>query len=1218
MFESYPTASVGPASLNSTAANGPLDATDLVPGIVAPSVVGGVTLPPVAQPVPTSHSDNSAALMKRRAMELHLDENLHTHATDLVGLLRERVELRPHQRAFTFLTDGDSIREHITYTQLDTQARLIAAHLQQQGLQGERALLLYPSGLEFIAAFFGCLYAGVTAVPAYPPRRNRNLARIQSIVQDATPGIALTTHSVFDRVEPMIGDVEDLKSLPWQCTDDLDLSLADKWSDPEIDPDTLAFLQYTSGSTGTPKGVMLSHGNLLHNTTIISEGFSPSRPGEGVTWLPLYHDMGLIGGIIQPIMFCRAITLMTPTHFLQKPIRWLKALSDSGAIISGGPNFAYELCVERITDEEKKTLDLSQWEVAFNGAEPVRKETLERFAKAFAPCGFRPEAFYPCYGLAEGTLMVAGGERATRPTTRKFDSEALKEGRGQVSSDDENALPIVSTGRSLMGQEIAIADPETCEPLADGQIGEIWVCGPSVAQGYWKRPEVSKEVFEARLTDGRGPFLRTGDLGFFDQGELFVAGRLKDLIIIRGANHYPQDIEQTVEQAHDSVPPSSGAAIATGDAGAERLVVIQEMGRQRNLPFEEIFAAIRSQIVKLHDVAPQAIVMIRPASIPKTSSGKIRRNACREAYEAGELSIVAEWNAEDGVKLHRKRRARANANPDGELLDAPDQTTQATASTKTNGKAPATKAKPEPAANKPTTNVGAQSVEERVLGIIREIAKERAKGLTRETDIAGMGLDSLERMEIVASLEDEFGGRFPEEAIMAMETCGDVIQAVETNLGVGEAKAAEHELTEADYVFAKSIEYKKLLDNFRLAEMTGVKNPYFTRHEGITNDRTTINGKEYINWCSYNYLGMSGDAAVTEASQEALQQFGSSVSASRVVSGEKTLHHDLEKSIAEFIGTEDAIVLVGGHATNETVIGHLFGAGDLILHDALSHNSIVQGCRLSGAHRRAFPHNDHEACRVLLERYRSEYRRVLIVVEGVYSMDGDYSPVPEFVELKKKHKAYLMVDEAHSMGTMGKTGRGMSEHYDVSPQDVDIWMGTMSKSLGSCGGYIAANKEIVEYLKYTAPGFVYSVGLSPPNAAAALTSLQLLEAEPERVTQLRENSRLFLQLAKQAGLNTGMSGETPIIPVITGNSLMALQLADALFQKGINVQPIMYPAVEEAAARLRFFITSTHTEEQIRQTVKVLSIEWEKLQTAGSIAPATPVEASLEVVPENA
>ncbi|MBL8830577.1 MAG: aminotransferase class I/II-fold pyridoxal phosphate-dependent enzyme [Planctomycetaceae bacterium] len=337
---------------------------------------------------------------------------------------------------------------------------------------------------------------------------------------------------------------------------------------------------------------------------------------------------------------------------------------------------------------------------------------------------------------------------------------------------------------------------------------------------------------------------------------------------------------------------------------------------------------------------------------------------------------------------------------------------------------------------------------------------------------------------------------------------------------------------------------------------------------------------------------------MTKAVKEAVERFGTSVSASRLVSGEKTIHRELERGIADFIGVEDTIVLVGGHSTNETTIGHLFGPGDLILHDALAHNSIIMGCKLSGARRRPFPHNDWKAVDQLLGDLRGEYRRVLIAIEGVYSMDGDVTPLPKFIEVKKRHKAFLMVDEAHSIGTMGEHGRGVSEFYKINPADVDIWMGTLSKSFGSCGGYIAGCKALVEYLKYTAPGFVYSVGLSPSNTAAALASLRVLEAEPQRVKRLHDNSKQFLELAKSKGLNTGMSKDSPVVPIIIGNSMHALMLSKQLKNRGINVQPILYPAVEEKAARLRFFITSCHTPEQIKTTVNACAEELAKIDPA--------------------
>jgi 8-amino-7-oxononanoate synthase len=385
-----------------------------------------------------------------------------------------------------------------------------------------------------------------------------------------------------------------------------------------------------------------------------------------------------------------------------------------------------------------------------------------------------------------------------------------------------------------------------------------------------------------------------------------------------------------------------------------------------------------------------------------------------------------------------------------------------------------------------------------------------------------------------------------------------------------------------------------LKSNLDLIQHTGL-NRFFDVHEGITNDRATIHGKEYINFSNYNYINTSGDPEVTRAAVEACERYGTSVSASRLVSGNKPRHRELETAISTFLGCEDTLVLVGGHSTNEGVIGHLLNEKDMILFDSLAHNSIVEGALLSGARRRPFPHNDWEAADWILNKHRNEYRRVLIAVEGVYSMDGDYPDLPKLIEVKKRHHALLMVDEAHSLGVLGKTGRGIGEHFGVNRRDVDIWMCTLSKTFASCGGYISGSKELVEYLKYTAPNFVFSVGISPPNCAAALAAIRVLEKEPQRVEQLRHNGKLFLELAKAQGLDTGTSRDSAVIPVILGNSMLALKLSKALFDKGINVQPILHPAVEEKAARLRFFITSAHTEEQIRYTIKALTESLENI-----------------------
>jgi len=393
------------------------------------------------------------------------------------------------------------------------------------------------------------------------------------------------------------------------------------------------------------------------------------------------------------------------------------------------------------------------------------------------------------------------------------------------------------------------------------------------------------------------------------------------------------------------------------------------------------------------------------------------------------------------------------------------------------------------------------------------------------------------------------------------------------------------------YRFDQHPGYKQIQIIYKGGAQLGIANPFFRLHEGIAGATTRIDGREYINYASYNYLGLSGEARVSKAAKDAIDQYGTSVSASRLVSGERPIHRQLEAAIAETLGVEDAVVMVSGHATNVTTIGYLFGASDLILHDELIHNSSLVGAQLSGAKRLSFPHNDYAALDKLLTEQRRNYDRVLIVIEGLYSMDGDYPNLPEFIEIKQKHRAFLMVDEAHSFGVMGENGLGIREHFNIDGKVVDIWMGTLSKSLAGCGGYIAGESALVEHLKFLAPGFLYSVGMPPQVAAPALAALQIIKREPERARRLQTLSRYFLAKAQAAGINTGLSQGIAIIAAITGSSISAARISHALFDRGINVQPILYPAVPEKSARLRFFISCDHTEEQIDRTIQAFCDE---------------------------
>ena len=454
-----------------------------------------------------------------------------TASSTLVEQLRLRAAAHPDRLLYTFLRDGEQEEAHLSYGELDRRSRAVAAQLQRSEARGERALLLYPAGLDFVAAFFGCLYAGVIPVPTYPPHQaqpNRLPYRLRALLDDAQPAFALTNEMMLSNPEGVCARVSELRAVRWIATDGVAEEFADDWRDPGARTDDLALLQYTSGSSSSPKGVMVSHGNLMHNQRIIQNAFGQNADSVVVGWLPLYHDMGLIGNVLQPLYAGARCILMSPAAFMQSPARWLQAISHYRATTSGGPNFAYDLCVRKITPEQRAVLDLSHWNVAFNGAEPIQYDTLERFALTFAPCGFRRAAWFPCYGLAEATLFVSGGVRAGRSLTCTIRASALEQGRAQkVMPAERDSRTLVTCGQPPAEQHVIIVDPASSKRNAPGQVGEIWVAGKSVAKGYWKQAAETEETFRAFLSDtAEGPFLRTGDLGFVYEGSIYVTGRL--------------------------------------------------------------------------------------------------------------------------------------------------------------------------------------------------------------------------------------------------------------------------------------------------------------------------------------------------------------------------------------------------------------------------------------------------------------------------------------------------------------------------------------------------------------------------------------------------------------------------------------------------------------------------------------------------------------------
>lgn len=613
------------------------------------------------------------------------DLNILSEFSSLIDVLDFRAYNQSEKVAYTFLSNSGNQRECLTYRQLKTKAQIVGASLQNYGYGvDERVLLLYPQGIDYITAFFGCLYIGAVPVPVYPPRSNRSLSRIKLIANDVKANLVLTTNVVLKSIENNIKLVSDLKHLHWLAIDksSLDACIIDNFL--PVRSNKLALIQYTSGSTGNPKGVMITHQNIIHNSALIYQYFEHTIESKVVSWLPFYHDMGLIGGMLQSFYGGLSATLFSPTDFLRQPFLWLKAISEYRATTSGAPNFAYEMCIDKIKSEDKKKLDLSSWDLAFIGAETIKAETIERFAEAFKECGFKKSAFYPCYGMAEATLMVTGGKKNKPPTIVRNNSSPNKK--------------IVGCGRAKKKQEVIIFDSKNNRRCLDNEIGEIWIKNnESIALGYWKKEQLSKETFKAKTIGDKSDYLKTGDLGFIEQEELFVISRIKELIVIRGQNYYPQDIEKSVQVSHPALKVNAGAAFSIEIEGIERLVIVQEVERKyvreigatsfgrveldntcyrdESSLREEIEREVTAKISQEYGLNIYDIVLIKAGSLLKTSSGKIQRNSCKKNYlkklklkkENCKKELISNTSIEDNIsakayKISSSKQFESNSN----------------------------------------------------------------------------------------------------------------------------------------------------------------------------------------------------------------------------------------------------------------------------------------------------------------------------------------------------------------------------------------------------------------------------------------------------------------------------------------------------------------------------------------------------------------------------
>lgn len=1015
----------------------------------------------------------------------------------LLEMLNHYAAHDPDKTIYRFLNEQGYT--DLTYQNLALQSKAIAALLQSRGdVRTERVMLLLAPGLSYITAFFGCLYAGAIPVPAYPPRRNHHSKRLAAIMHNAQARFVLTQNIFLDTCPSASHKL---------AIEDLDVSLAAQFQPVDIDPRKPAFLQYTSGSTGTPKGIVISHTNIMANLKCIAQHIGVASV---CNWLPPFHDMGLIGTILYPLYTNAISILMSPTYFLAYPWKWLESISQEKVIGASAPNFGYDYCVRKIPDEKLASLDLSSWKFALNGSEPVSYQTMQRFYERFSAVGFSANTFYPVYGLAEATLFVSASP--TKFWSKPLCVSASAFRQHNIMFEQGASKTLVSCGMASSQHEIKIVDPETKSLLSENTVGEIWVNGPSVAQGYWDNPEQTECVFKAQIANEPGKlYLRTGDLGFINQRNLYVTGRIKDLIVIRGCKYYPKDLENTIKEINPIFQLHETVALSILEQNEEHLIILQEIGR-KSTQYIEKFQKIHEAVMLEHGIHVKNILLIKLHTLPKTSSGKIQRQACKEAFLTDTLSVIAQWKNE-------------------------------------------------------ASNTSCHEENEIYLWTSKWLSKRLPffnGKINLNASFSEIGLDSLGVAEFVTAFQEYYGKQIDISVISPQSSLSEIIALLEPQ------KNNNAMINTTDPAHAV------------------IKTHYFDMTDGISADTIMLDGRRYINYSGYNYLGMSGDPFVINSAVEAIKQYGTSVSASRIASGQKEIHIQLEKAIASLIGADDCLVFSAGHATNIAVITHLFGPNDLILYDSLCHNSILQGVIFSGATRIAFAHNDCDSLEQELKQHQGRHQKMLIVSEGIFSMDGDIPNVPQLVSLKKQYNAFLMLDEAHSIGTLGQTGGGIREYFDLNSKDVDIWMGTLSKSFASCGGYIAGSAELIEHLRYHAAAFVYSAGISPANTAAALAAICLMKQQPERLSALHQHHHLLWSLLKEANIPIGSGRDTPIIPIILGETEKTLAFSQQLKDAGIYATPIVYPAVEQGKARVRLFINCLHNEMQLEYTANTI------------------------------
>ncbi|MFQ5559759.1 MAG: aminotransferase class I/II-fold pyridoxal phosphate-dependent enzyme [Nitrospinota bacterium] len=1092
---------------------------------------------------------------------------------NIASILKERGKLFPEDPAYSFFERLEETQLSLNYFELDQKARAVAATLQKKGIRGERALLIYPTGLDFITAFMGCLYSGVIAIPVWPPTEDKSIRNLKHIIKDANPALALTNSALKNNEQftNFSRDSQKENNLQWIDTGEISNDLASNYQEESVGEDDIAYLQYTSGSTSDPKGVKISHRNIIANARLIEQTYSLSRSTIGLSWLPHYHDMGLVGKILSPIYTGCQVVFTAPQTFIKRPLLWLQAISRFKATISSAPNYAYDICAS-LAEKARidQQLDLSSWEVAISGGEPVKASTLRRFTKAFSRFGLDPKVLCPSYGLAESTLLVTGIKNNEAPVIKAFDSNSLLSSKAVAPSSGSQEKELVSSGSVTSTSGVLIVSPVTLNPCRESEVGEVWIDTPSVARGFWNNGKTNGNTFHSLLpVSGNKEYLRTGDLGFISEGHLYITGRKKDLIILAGKNYYPQDLEAVAEESHPDIRKNSCAAFQSEVDGEDQVIVVAELkplSKKEN--FTQISAGIRSSLTTYQNIAIDKVFLVKSGSLPKTASGKIQRFLCRQHFEKGTLEILSPI--------------------------APGPQTEDPSINQTRFQAP----------------LFSDELKAKIVDKIISVLGIEHEAFDSDETLYDLGLSSLRAAELGIEIEEICGCKLSLGNWVQEMTVSQVLEVIQQQCSTnkrrngaengngsgtwqnsGPGSSGETGEINVDSRFDSEHSSGNLLEvarNFTLFDELRSSNqmPFFQPLDSNEGTTCIYQGKRTVMLGSNNYLGLSSDPRVREAAAQAVVKYGPSMTGSRLLNGTSVAHEELEKKLAEFLGYEAALVFTTGYQANLGLLSALMNKGACLLLDDECHASIYDGAILSGCIIREFKHNDVSDLEKKLSALPSGAPR-MVIVDGVYSMKGDIAPLPEINQVCKKTNTPLVVDEAHALGVLGASGKGTQEHFKMK-EKADILTGTFSKSFASIGGWVAGETKIIDWIRFYGRPMLFSASLPPSSVAAASVSMDILKKEPWRLEKVRENINYFTEALLKAGFDL-CDSKTPILAIRINNDLLCVQFAKKLLDEGVFVNACVYPAVQKNSALIRTSVIATHEKDTLDDAVEIMA-----------------------------